>query len=81
MGTIKRIITVETLDDVADAIAEQVTYFHTQVKNYELANDKDPGAIAKKHIIKAQNIRHGLRLAESIVRDCQFAALIGKGES
>lgn len=80
MSTIKRIITVETLDDVADAIAERVTEQRKQCESYVRARERNPAHMTQKTILEARAIGYGLSRAEAIVRDCQFKPLIGKGE-
>lgn len=70
--TVTRIITVDTLADVADAIALRAKDFSEQAESYERANDKNPGSIPLKLIAEARSILHGMEQAESIVRDCVF---------
>lgn len=80
MSTITRSITVDTLDDIADFIAVEKKIYTDRFNQYVKHNESVKGAFTQKQIANAANIAVGLGLAESIVRDCQFASLIGKGE-
>lgn len=80
MSTITRSITVDTLDDIADFIAVEKKIYTDRFNEYVKHNKSVKGAFTQKQIANAANIAVGLGLAESIVRDCQFAPLIGAKE-
>lgn len=73
MSTLTRIITVETLADVADAIKEQVKVYRDRFESYTAGNKKNRGSHTLKTIMEARHIGQGLELAERIARDCVFA--------
>lgn len=72
MGTITRTITVDNLDDVADAIKEQVTSYRESRDRQSKGRITRPEHYPLNAISEATNILFGLELAERIVRDCKF---------
>jgi len=70
---IKRIIEIETLDDLADYIAERAQQYEDEAASYRKINELHvKSRIPQKRINEARHTGLGLRHAERIVRDSVF---------
>lgn len=70
--TVRRIIEVDTLDDLATFVAEQAEMYEQQAASYKKSRAANPRHFTKVQIAESQGTAHGLRLAERIVKDTVF---------
>lgn len=71
--SIKRTITVDTLDDLAEFIGQQAKEYEDRAATYKKSRDSNPRHTTATSIAEARATALGLRLAQSIVEDTDFS--------
>jgi len=71
--SIKQTITVDTLEDLAEYIGQKAKDYEDQAARFQKTRDGNPKYMTKASISEARSVAYGLRLAESIVEDTEFA--------
>jgi hypothetical protein len=71
--SIKRTITIDTLDDLAQFIGERAKEYEDQAARFQKTRDGNPKYMTKASISEARSVAIGLRLAESVVQDTEFS--------
>lgn len=71
--TIKRIITVDTLDDLAEYIGLQAKEYEDSAADRKKTRARNPAYMTKTSIVQAKATAVGLRLAQRIVEDSEMS--------
>ena len=70
--TIRRIIQIDTLDDLAEFISEQAKMYEKQAADYKKSRAINSRHFTKVQIATSKATALGLRLAERIVKDTEY---------